>query len=154
MEMADKPFGNKVLPPFQLADQKRRNDALAKIARCLMSFALGCAAYTGSPASFAQTAATNPVLAGKLLFNANCAACHQKSGAGGVHFGNSVSADLRAPGLEAIYRGSDALILRAILQAKDETGAPLNSPMPAWAGRLSTQQAAAIIAYLHTLKAS
>jgi mono/diheme cytochrome c family protein len=104
----------------------------------------------------AQTAPANSeaALVGKNLFDANCAACHQASGAGGIHFGNVVSADLRAPKLENTYHGQDALILRAILHAKDQNGVPLNSPMPAWAGRLSPQQAKDIIAYLHTLKAS
>ncbi len=103
----------------------------------------------------AQTASTNSTtaaaMAGESLFDTNCAVCHQASGAGGIHFGNAVSADLRAPELERTYHGSDALILRAILKAKDQDGAPLHSPMPAWAGRLSPQQAEDIIAYLHKL---
>lgn len=91
------------------------------------------------------------VTAGKALFDANCAACHRASGAGGIYFGNAVSADLRAPGLETTYHGDNALILRAILHAIDQNGAPLDAPMPAWAGRLSSTQAKEIIAYLHTL---
>jgi mono/diheme cytochrome c family protein len=85
--------------------------------------------------------------AGKILFDANCSVCHRTSGAGGVHFGAAVSADLRAPGLETTYHDDDALILRAT----DQDGARLDAPMPAWAGRLSTVQAQDIIAYLHTL---
>ena len=46
------------------------------------------------------------VTAGKALFDANCAACHRASGAGGIYFGNAVSADLRAPGLETTYHGN------------------------------------------------
>jgi mono/diheme cytochrome c family protein len=102
----------------------------------------------------AQRPGTAPgIVSGKALFDANCAVCHRASGAGGIHFGNTVSADLRSPGLEATYHGDDALILRAILHAMDQNGAPLDAPMSAWAGRLSSTQAKEIIAYLHTLRA-
>jgi mono/diheme cytochrome c family protein len=103
--------------------------------------------------SEAQTepAMTSDLSAGKTLFNANCSTCHLSSGAGGVHFGDAVSADLQSPGLEQTYRGNDKLIVRAILYAKDEDGGPLDKPMPAWANRLSVAQAEQIVAYLHTL---
>ena len=105
-----------------------------------------------APVAAAQSPGTAPgIVAGKALFEANCAICHRASGAGGIHLGNAVSADLRSPGLEATYHGDDALILRAILHARDQNGAPLDAPMPAWAGRLSSTQAKEIIAYLHTL---
>ena len=110
-----------------------------------------------SMALFAPVAAAHSletaqgIVAGKALFDANCAVCHQASGAGGIHFGDAVSADLRSPGLEATYHGDDAMILRAILHARDENGAPLDAPMPAWSARLSRAQAKEIIAYLHTL---
>jgi mono/diheme cytochrome c family protein len=100
----------------------------------------------------AQKSETAPaIVAGKALFDANCAVCHRAAGAGGIHFGNAVSADLRSPGLGATYHGDDALIFRAIPHAIDQNGAPLDAPMPAWAGRLSSTQAKEIIAYLHTL---
>ena len=88
---------------------------------------------------------------GKPLFKANCSGCHLATGVGGVHFGNVVSADLRAPGLETTYHDSDSLLLRAILHGKDQDGQPLHPPMPVWAGRLSNAQAEDIIAYLKTL---
>lgn len=88
---------------------------------------------------------------GKTLYDANCASCHLESGMGGVKFGSVASADLRAPGLEQTYKNNDQLILRAILQAKDQDDTPLNPPMPAWSGRLTTAQAEDIIAYLHQL---
>ena len=81
--------------------------------------------------------------------------CHKADGAGGVHFGRGVvSADLRAPGLEKTYRGEDKLIVRAILQARDESDQPLDAPMPHWAGTLTKAQAYDIVAYLRTLGAS
>jgi mono/diheme cytochrome c family protein len=92
-----------------------------------------------------------PVAAGAALFASDCASCHRADGSGGMKFGSAVSADLRAPGLETTYRGSDKLILRAILYAKDQDGERLDHPMPAWKGRLSVAQAREIIAYLHTL---
>jgi len=90
--------------------------------------------------------------AGKKLFLSDCSSCHRENGSGGVHFGDAVSADLRAPGLEQTYKHSDKLLLRAILQAKDEGGEPLDAPMPAWQGRLTAAEAMDIIAYLKTLK--
>jgi mono/diheme cytochrome c family protein len=68
-----------------------------------------------------------------------------------VHFGEAVSADLRAPGLEGTYHHSSSLLLRAILEAEDENGQPLDPPMPTWKGRLSPAEALDIIAYLKTL---
>lgn len=91
------------------------------------------------------------VTAGGALFATDCASCHRADGSGGMKFGSAVSADLRAPGLETTYHGSDKLILRAILYAKDQDGERLDHPMPAWKGRLSVAQAKEIIAYLHTL---
>ncbi|OYV25205.1 MAG: hypothetical protein B7X08_06550 [Acidocella sp. 20-63-7] len=44
------------------------------------------------------------------------------------------------------------MLLRAILDAKDQDGQPLNAPMPAWKGRLSAAQAKDILAYLKTLR--
>jgi len=98
-----------------------------------------------------EPTATSDLSAGKTLFNTNCVACHLASGAGGVHFGSAVSADLQSPGLEQTYRDNDHLIVRAILEAKDQDGAPLDMPMPAWSGRISQAQAEDIVAYLHTL---
>ncbi len=88
---------------------------------------------------------------GHHLYDEHCASCHRADGRGGVHFAHAVSADLQAPGLERDYHHSDALIVRAILEARDEDGERLDQPMPAWRGRLSPTQARAIVAYLHTL---
>lgn len=68
-----------------------------------------------------------------------------------MKFGSAVAADLQAPGLEKTYHGSDKLILRAIMLAKDEDGDRLDQPMPAWKGKLTVAEAKDIIAYLHTL---
>ncbi len=103
-------------------------------------------------ASLSSVAEAQNVEQGKTLFLAHCSACHLASGAGGVHFGNAVSADLRAPGLETTYHNSDKLLLRAILDARDETDEPLDAPMPAWRGKLTQSEAQDIIAYLKTLK--
>lgn len=99
--------------------------------------------------AFPMSAST--VANGKAYYTTDCSICHTPSGAGGIHFGSSVSADLRSPGLEVLYHHNDALIMRAILQAKDQNGQPLDVPMPAWRGHLTPAQAKDIVAYLHTL---
>ncbi len=109
--------------------------------------ALGLAA----PA-LAQAPDAAQLAAGQALFDQNCSVCHLSTGAGGVHLGSAVSADLRAPGLEQTYKQSDDLLRRAILHARDQDDEPLDMPMPAWAGRLTTAQVDDIIAYLKTLK--
>lgn len=111
----------------------------------LLVGATGGIANAGSTSNLAQVAT------GKKLFQANCAVCHKKTGAGGVHFGKVVSADLQAPGLEKLYHHNRALIVRAILTGRDQNGEPLNKPMPVWRGQLSRQQAEDIVAYLQTL---
>lgn len=88
---------------------------------------------------------------GKQLFMSRCAACHKADGEGGKKFGDAVSADLRAPALEDMYHHSDAMLLRAIMDGKDEDGKPLDAPMPHWKGNLTTQQGEKIIGYLKTL---
>lgn len=93
----------------------------------------------------------NTVATGKALYMAHCSGCHRANGAGGVHFGKAVSANLRAPGLETTYHHSTKLLVRAILDARDEDGDRLDQPMPAWKGRLTKVQALDIIAYLKTL---
>jgi mono/diheme cytochrome c family protein len=109
---------------------------------------LACALAAGSlliaaPAAHAST--------GKQLFDSRCATCHKKTGAGGLKFGTVVSADLRSPGLEKMYKNDDNLILRAILQGRDEDGQPLDAPMPHWNGVISKKQALLIVGYLKTL---
>ena len=77
--------------------------------------------------------------------------CHRADVSGGVHLGNAVSADLRAPELKTLYRNSDTLISRAILYAADQNGERLDEPMPAWARELITPDPAEILDYLKTL---
>ncbi len=110
---------------------------------------------TGMPAA-AQSPDNQPPgasvsQAGMMLFMSDCATCHQANASGGLKVGNAVSADLRSPGLENTYHHSDALILRAILEGKDEEGGPLDAPMPHWKGQMSEQQAMQVLAYLKTL---
>lgn len=107
-------------------------------------------ASLAAPPSLA--AAQTGAAAGQTMYQTDCAMCHLPSGQGGVHFGSAVSANLTSPGLEQTYNHNDALIKRAILQAKDQDGQPLDMPMPAWQGRLTAAQAAQIVAYLRTLR--
>lgn len=65
----------------------------------------------------------------------DCAACHQPTGAGGVHLpGGAVSADLRYGALVTRQRPpyTLALLERAISTGIDNTGQPLNHVMPRW----------------------
>jgi mono/diheme cytochrome c family protein len=101
--------------------------------------------------SHCAVAQSPSVAEGAKLFAKNCAICHRADGSGGRSFGAVTSADLRSPGLEQTYRFDDRLILRAILSGLDQDGEKLNAPMPVWKNRLSTGDAEAIIAYLHTL---
>ena len=91
------------------------------------------------------------MVAGKELYQTNCAACHGANGAGGLKIGNSTAADLQSPKLENTYHNSDALIARAILEGKDQNGKNLDPEMPRWQGKLTAQQVNQIIAYLKTL---
>ncbi len=119
------------------------------IAKLLATFAIGALVSLSHPPK--ADAATPSVTSGAALFASNCASCHGSNGAGGMKFGSAVAADLQAPGLEKTYHGSDKLILRAIMLAKDEDGDRLDQPMPAWKGKLTVAEAKDIIAYLHTL---
>ncbi|MDE8348469.1 MAG: c-type cytochrome [Acidocella sp.] len=101
-------------------------------------------------ANVATNVAAN-VASGAALYASNCASCHMANGAGGKKFGSAISANLRAPGLEKTYHNSDALILRAIMNDRDEDGETLDKPMLAWKGILTNAQGKDIIAYLRTL---
>jgi len=88
---------------------------------------------------------------GAHLFENHCAVCHKSDGSGGIKSGTLISPDLRAPALEQTYHKSDALLRRAILEGKNEEGAPLDPVMPRWRGRLSRQEVDSIIAFLKAL---
>jgi len=104
-----------------------------------------------TPAASATGTDAAEVAKGKRLFEANCAVCHKANGSGGVKLGTATSADLRAPDLEQAYHNDDALVRRAILDGKDESGEALDPVMPRWRGRVSRQDVKAIIAFLKTL---
>jgi mono/diheme cytochrome c family protein len=122
--------------------------------RKFFALAFAFAFAFAAPLASAQTSAsaTGSASVGKTLYAANCAACHLASGKGGVHLGSAISANLTAPGLETTYHHSDSLLLRAILEAKDQDDQPLDAPMPAWINTLTPAQALDIITYLHTLR--
>ena len=131
--------------PMPKQKTRRAAPLLATLLLCT-GLASPALAQTASPQTTSSQIAT-----GAKLFATDCASCHRADGSGGVKLGNAVSADLRAPGLETTYKSSNKLLLRAILEARDEDGDRLDQPMPAWKGRLTTANAEAIIAYLHTL---
>lgn len=108
-------------------------------------------AVSGILVATSGLASAADVATGKALYMSHCAACHRPDASGGLKFGKAVSADLRSPGLENTYSHSDALILRAILEGKDEEGGSLDAPMPHWKGQITAQQASDILDYLKTL---
>ncbi|HEX9017164.1 MAG TPA: cytochrome c [Chloroflexota bacterium] len=87
---------------------------------------------------------------GQTLYQANCASCHRADASGGVKVGSATSADIRWSAIGSTLK-TPALVERAILQGKDETGAALDPAMPRFQGTLTTAQAADITAYLQTL---
>ena len=64
----------------------------------------------------------------------SCAACHGVNGAGGVHVGGAVSADLRHAALVTHMKHpyTLALIERAIAKGIDSDGQALSPVMPRW----------------------
>lgn len=103
-----------------------------------------------SPTATATIPAGDPS-AGKQIFLTNCATCHRTDASGGINFGNVTSADLRDSALGPKFHRDPALIIRAILQGKDQNGNALAVTMPRWSGKLTEQQAADVTAYLLTL---
>lgn len=120
-----------------------RRAALASGALALMA---GAAFAAGTPGT------ADPVM-GQQLFRSHCAVCHKADASGGVKLGDATSADLQAPELESQYKETDALILRAMLDGKDEDGEDLAKVMPRWRGKITDAQAADILAYLKTVTA-
>jgi len=115
--------------------------------RDLLIAALVGFAVAGSMTNLASA----DVASGKHLFTTDCVRCHKADGSGGLKFGKTTTADLRAPDLEQQYK-TDAAIAAAILDGKDEEGKGLDAIMPHWRGKLSEANVASIIEYLKTLK--
>ncbi len=110
----------------------------------------GTLAVAALTLSSSVASAAGDVAAGAAIFKSHCVVCHKADASGGIHFGATESADLRAPELEKQYKETDALIMRAMLDGKDEDGEDLAKIMPRWRGRLTDAQAANVIAFLKT----
>ncbi|MBI1220522.1 MAG: c-type cytochrome [Rhodobacteraceae bacterium] len=105
----------------------------------------------GAFALSASTAfAAGNAVAGKKLFLQKCQVCHKADASGGIKIGDTESANLQAPALESQYNETDALILRAMLDGKDEDGGDLDKVMPRWRGKITDAQAQDILAFLKT----
>jgi cytochrome c oxidase subunit 2 len=93
------------------------------------------------------------VIAGRQIYQMDCMSCHGSGGRGGLPVGGAVSADIRWGTLSAQSPPyTDELLKRAILQGLDPAGHPLDKAMPRWQGRLTANQLADLVAYLHTLR--
>ena len=75
---------------------------------------------------------------GATLFTANCANCHGENAEGGAVGPTLVSAELKAQ--------DDDFYRQVILKGREGTA------MPAWEGRLSTQEIEDVIAFLRSLQ--
>jgi mono/diheme cytochrome c family protein len=75
-----------------------------------------------------------PIRATRPPLRPSCAACHGMNGAGGVHVGGAVSADLRHASLVTHMKHpyTLALIERAIAKGIDSDGQSLSPVMPRW----------------------
>ena len=83
----------------------------------------------------------------------SCAACHGRSGAGGVHFPDGVvSADLRHKALVVRQKHPYTLPLleRAISMGIDNEGKPLDPVMPHW--KMTPRDLHDVATYVLTLK--
>ena len=89
---------------------------------------------------------------GAQLFYQDCSLCHGSDGSGGKAVGPATSADLRWTKLKGTYNGDVSLIIRAILQGKDQDGKDLDPAMPRWSDALTQDQVQQIVAFLQTLQ--
>lgn len=99
----------------------------------------------------ATSSSAGTLQTGRSIYRANCASCHGANGAGGLHFGGAVSADLRAPELENMYHGSDKALEQAILAGTNADGERLSPAMPRFEGSLTETQVSDLLAYMKTL---
>ncbi len=109
---------------------------------CTFAASLGAAgaAMNSSAANGRAIFQTGRDVAGKQIramrppLRPSCAACHGVNGAGGIHVGSAVSADLRHAALVTHMKHpyTLALLERAIAKGIDSDGQPLNTVMPRW----------------------
>ncbi|MEP6690435.1 MAG: FTR1 family protein [Gemmatimonadaceae bacterium] len=87
--------------------------------------------------------------AGRALYGRNCASCHGESGAGNGPAAKGLKTAPPAIGdAKTMIDASPALLYRVISVGVSST------PMPGWAGTLSSQDRWNLVAYLHALRAS
>ena len=99
---------------------------------------------SGSDAQGHQLTAARPPL------RPSCEACHGVNGAGGIHIGGAVSADLRHSALvtQQKHPYTIALLERAISTGIDNDGHPLSPVMPRW--RMNTTDLHDVAQYVLT----
>ena len=96
--------------------------------------------------SYSTTASTVVVSSapdGAALFNNKCALCHEKNGAGKANWRAKGQPDLRDPGWQKGH--TDAQIADSVRNGKEKL-------MPAFKGKLSDEEIAAVVAHIRTLK--
>lgn len=132
-----------------MSKQASRNPWRTIVVVLTLAFLAAVVPLSSALASGNAADATN----GQTLFQANCAACHKADASGGVKVGSATAPDVRWSAIGSDFKNDPALVQRAILQGLDESGQPLDAAMPRFAtdNKLSSSQAADVVAYLQTL---
>jgi mono/diheme cytochrome c family protein len=127
-------------PAAEALDDKRHNRAMSMPQRCLALSLL--IAVVASVAGCGPEPLTKQQMQGMLLYEDRCAHCHRD---------NDLALKKVPPDLHGIFKSSklpsgapatDAEVTRVILEGK--------GMMPAFSGRFTQEQIAALLAYLHT----
>ena len=112
----------------------------------LRAMALYLKDLPGLSASVTPAASDTPFMRqGKLIFEAQCAACHQSSGAGVPHLFPALAA---APGVQA---GDANNLMRVVLEGGRSVATaarPTAGAMPAFGWKLSDEQVASVLTYV------
>lgn len=117
----------------------RRFKALSANALVFIGMASGIIFFAGCHSSQPLTAQEAE---GKHLYEVRCAHCHEDNDLALTKVPPSLHRAFKRSNLPSGRPATDSEVQRVILEGK--------GPMPAFAGRFSNEQMAALVAYLHT----
>lgn len=114
-----------------------------------IAFATRETGIAAAAASQTAAAVSDPVAAGKTVFESNCASCHQAAGQGvpGV-FPPLVGSEWVTGAPETVVR----ILLHGLQGPVEVAGATYNGAMPAWADVLGDAEIAAVGTYIRQLE--
>lgn len=113
----------------------------------LMDHSGGFSAQVYYPLTEVRSASNGPD--GKGIFNNNCAACHQPSGAGSTALGFPPLAGsdwVLAPGPNRLAR----IVLHGLTGPMEVNGQPYNNTMLPWKDTMTDEQIAAVLTYIRS----